>query len=76
MIDVCFHSTDWEKTGWEQRAYLEGIPRRGDLVSLDGHPFHVADVAWCYKAVQDCVVYIELENASEDPVPWVKEKKP
>lgn len=61
MQAVIFRSVRWESEGWTKRYIATAVPRRGDLVNLDGDPYTVQDVAWCYdKDDSDVVVYVEV----------------
>ena len=61
---LIFRQTDWHQTGWELRLWSHHVPRQGERMNLDGHPFAVVSVAWCGETRESDEgrwhVYIEL----------------
>lgn len=76
MPTIVYRDLDWHRLGWERRVYKAAtVPRIGDKINLDGHPFHVHDVAWCGPSdasMKEWFVYVELVNAARRGArpPW------
>ena len=65
MLLLVFRKADWEATAWERRvrSHPGVVPRKGDGVNIDGEPFRVAGVAWCFNTEREfgeVVVYVTL----------------